>query len=137
MLTLGFEILWIAVNGFSLKFAFILWFCLDPFQWNVAHVKHWIQWAVKKFQLVGVDVKNFNLTGQQLAGLTHEEFVRYIPNDRNDIFWTHLELLRKCRFVGRFTRTYTMTTFENVQWKLIWGDVFTDFLIVEICRWLV
>ena len=73
----------------------------DPQLWNTAHVKHWLQWAVKEFSLVGVDVNNFNLNGKELCALRHDEFVKYIPKDKGDIFWTHLELLRKCKFVGK------------------------------------
>lgn len=92
----------------------------DPVLWNVNHVKHWIQWAVKEFTLVGVDMKNFNLTGKQLVDLKHEDFVRYIPNDKGDVFWTHLELLRKCKFVAVIQQptphaitTITVSTSDN------------------------
>ena len=73
----------------------------DPMMWNEAHVKHWIQWAMKEFKLVNVNPDNFaTVTGRNLCEMKHEEFINYIPNDKGDIFWTHLELLRKCRFVG-------------------------------------
>lgn len=74
----------------------------DPHQWNEAHVKHWIQWAVKEFKLEAVDIGAFKMTGRQLCALRHEEFIQYIPRDRGDVFWTHLELLRKCKFVGEW-----------------------------------
>ncbi|KAJ8316578.1 hypothetical protein KUTeg_005868 [Tegillarca granosa] len=64
------------------------------------HVRHWIEWAIKEFQLVGVNPENFRITGKQLCELTHPDFVKLIPQDRGDIFWTHLELLRKCKFVA-------------------------------------
>uniref|UniRef100_K1PN04 DNA-binding protein Ets97D n=1 Tax=Magallana gigas TaxID=29159 RepID=K1PN04_MAGGI len=73
----------------------------DPVQWNEIHVKHWIDWAIKEFKLVGVNPNNFKISGKQLCELTHPEFVKLIPNDKGDIFWTHLELLRKCKFVGK------------------------------------
>ncbi|CAG5131697.1 unnamed protein product [Candidula unifasciata] len=72
----------------------------DPAQWSELHVKHWIQWAVKEFRLQAVNVDAFNLNGDQLCALTHPEFVQHIPHDPGDIFWTHLELLRKCKFVA-------------------------------------
>ena len=65
------------------------------------HVKHWIRWAVNEFSLQGVNIHSFNLTGQQLCELKHDDFVQFIPHDKGDIFWTHLELLRKCKFVGK------------------------------------
>lgn len=70
-------------------------------QWTPLHVKHWINWAVDEFKLESVDVSNFSMTGAELCDLTHSDFVKYIPFDRGDIFWTHLELLRKCKFVGK------------------------------------
>lgn len=72
----------------------------DPLQWSDIHVRHWIEWAIKEFQLVGVNPENFRITGKQLCELTHPDFVKLIPQDRGDIFWTHLELLRKCKFVA-------------------------------------
>ncbi|XP_052824356.1 GA-binding protein alpha chain isoform X1 [Octopus bimaculoides] len=72
----------------------------DPAQWSEVHVRHWIQWACREFHLEGVDINQFRLNGKQLCDLQHEEFIKYIPFDRNDIFWTHLELLRKCKFVA-------------------------------------
>ena len=73
---------------------------IDPMLWTETHVRHWIQWAVKEFALDGVDIDNFSLNGRQLCDLKHEAFRQLIPFDRGDIFWTHLELLRKCKFVG-------------------------------------
>ena len=75
---------------------------VDPQSWNIAHVRHWIQWAVKEFGLEDVNIDDFKLTGKQLCQLKHDEFVQYIPKDQGDIFWTHLELLRKCKFVGEY-----------------------------------
>jgi len=72
----------------------------DPSLWSELHVKHWIQWAVKEFRLANVNTDTFNLNGEQLCAMTHPEFVQHIPNDPGDIFWTHLELLRKCKFVA-------------------------------------
>ncbi|KAK3756671.1 hypothetical protein RRG08_027087 [Elysia crispata] len=72
----------------------------DPAQWSELHVKHWIQWAVREFRLANVNIHSFNLNGEQLCAMTHPEFVQHIPNDPGDIFWTHLELLRKCKFVA-------------------------------------
>ncbi|XP_046338901.1 GA-binding protein alpha chain-like isoform X1 [Haliotis rufescens] len=72
----------------------------DPVQWSEVHVRHWIQWAVKEFALQAVDIDSFRLDGKQLTELTHPEFINFIPHDPGDIFWTHLELLRKCKFVA-------------------------------------
>ena len=40
------------------------------------------------------------MTGRRLCELTHEEFKGKVGVDPGDLFWTHLELLRKCKFVA-------------------------------------
>ncbi|KAK6172275.1 GA-binding protein alpha chain isoform X2 [Patella vulgata] len=92
----------------------------DPMQWNEVHVKHWIQWALKEFGLHDVNPDTFNMTGKQLAEMTHADFVKYVPSDPNDVFWTHLELLRKCKFVAVMQQptphaitTITVSTTDN------------------------
>lgn len=72
----------------------------DPLEWEVAHVRHWFQWAVRQFNLVGVQLYDWNITGRQLCEMTLPEFQQRVPMDPNDLFWTHLELLRKCKFVA-------------------------------------
>jgi hypothetical protein len=59
-------------------------------QWSELHVGHWIDWAIKEFQLESVDPENFRINGKMLCEMTHPEFVKLIPFDRGDIFWTHL-----------------------------------------------
>ena len=74
----------------------------DPALWNESHVEHWIRWAIEEFKLEGVQPEMFaHITGKNLCEMKHDEFSRLVVNDRSDIFWTHLELLRKCRFVGK------------------------------------
>ena len=68
--------------------------------WSNDHVKIWLAWAIAQFGLDTIDVDSFALTGQDLCNLEHEQFVQLVPNDVDNIFWTHLELLRKCKFVG-------------------------------------
>ena len=69
-------------------------------EWNEAHVQHWISWAIREFNLVGVNQTGFNITGKELCEMQHSDFVQKVPHDKGDVFWTHLELLRKCKFVG-------------------------------------
>jgi len=63
-------------------------------------VKFWLDWAIGQFNLEGVAVDQFDLTGIELCQLSHDDFIQLVPNDVDNIFWTHLELLRKCKFVG-------------------------------------
>ena len=91
---------------------FVMAYLADPALWNSSHVRHWIQWAVKEFSLENVNIDDFKMTGPQLCALRHDEFSKYIPSDKGDIFWTHLELLRKCKFVGT---TYFYSTDLNAR----------------------
>ncbi|XP_058063051.1 DNA-binding protein Ets97D [Anopheles bellator] len=72
----------------------------DPKEWTAAHVKHWIQWAVRTFNLTGIKLQDWNISGRELCALGREEFKQKVPNDPDTLFWTHLALLRKCKFVG-------------------------------------
>ncbi|XP_015187421.1 PREDICTED: DNA-binding protein Ets97D isoform X2 [Polistes dominula] len=72
----------------------------DPVDWSIAHVKHWLQWAVRQFNLVSLRLADWNITGEQLCNLTLQDFQTKVPLDPGDVFWTHLELLKKCKFVA-------------------------------------
>jgi len=76
-------------------------------------VKFWLEWAIAQFSLEGVAVEQFDLTGVELCQLTHDDFIQLVPNDTDNIFWTHLELLRKCKFVGMHVNvsTFILSTF--------------------------
>ncbi|XP_060809013.1 DNA-binding protein Ets97D [Amyelois transitella] len=72
----------------------------DPMQWSVQHVKLWIQWAVRQFKLSGVRLADWHITGEQLCHITNKQFKAKVPSDPGDLFWTHFELLRKCKFIA-------------------------------------
>lgn len=72
----------------------------DPNDWSIAHVRLWLQWAVRQFNLVGLRLSDWNITGKQLCQLSLSDFHSKVPVDPEDLFWTHLELLRKCKFVA-------------------------------------
>lgn len=40
------------------------------------------------------------MTGKDLMDLTLTQFQKMVPQDPGDIFWTHLELLRKMKVIG-------------------------------------
>lgn len=42
------------------------------------------------------------IDGNELCKMTLQQFKKKIPKDPDDLFWTHLELLRKCKFVGKY-----------------------------------
>lgn len=72
----------------------------DPNEWTSAQVKHWLQWAVRQFNLTQIKLNDWNINGKELCSLSLEDFQQKVPNDPGNVFWTHLELLRKCKFVA-------------------------------------
>jgi Ets-domain/Sterile alpha motif (SAM)/Pointed domain len=72
----------------------------NPEEWNRPHVHYWLKWAIRQFRIDCVKMQDWNMNGKELCAMTIQEFQRRVPNDPNDIFWTHLELLRKCKFVA-------------------------------------
>lgn len=77
-------------------------FAIDPSLWTKSHVEHWISWSIDQFHLKDVSPSQWAwIDGAALCAMTHSEFTKMVPSDPNDLFWTHLELLRKCKFVGK------------------------------------
>lgn len=72
----------------------------EPLQWTKAHVRFWLEWAKKQFSQASIKPQDWNLTGEQVCKLTLVEFNRMVPTDPGDLFWTHIELLRTCKFVA-------------------------------------
>ncbi|CAH0712996.1 unnamed protein product, partial [Brenthis ino] len=72
----------------------------DPALWSVQHVKLWIQWAVRQFNLAGVKLSDWSISGTELCNITNVDFKEKVPSDPGDLFWTHFELLRKCKFIA-------------------------------------
>jgi GA-binding protein transcription factor alpha len=40
------------------------------------------------------------MTGPELLNISRDEFKQRVPQDPGDLFWTHFQLLRKCRFAA-------------------------------------
>ncbi|KAL3270738.1 hypothetical protein HHI36_021263 [Cryptolaemus montrouzieri] len=72
----------------------------DPMEWDVTHVRHWLQWAVRHFHLPNIKLSDWSMNGEGLHQITLKEFQRIVPSDPDDVFWTHLELLRKMKVVA-------------------------------------
>ncbi|XP_068621851.1 DNA-binding protein Ets97D isoform X2 [Battus philenor] len=72
----------------------------DPADWSIQHVKLWIQWAVRQFNLTGIKLSDWNISGTELCALLNVDFKEKVPSDPGDLFWTHFELLRKCKFIA-------------------------------------
>lgn len=41
---------------------------------SVPQVKYWIQWAVRQFNLTGIKLSDWSISGNELCALTIEEF---------------------------------------------------------------
>merc|ERR1711876_100563 len=72
----------------------------DPALWDSSHVNHWVRWAAATFNNAAINPADWNMDGVVLCKITHEQFKRKVSDDPSDLFWTHLELLRKCKFVA-------------------------------------
>ncbi|EDW27975.1 GL27261 [Drosophila persimilis] len=74
-------------------------------EWTTAHVSHWLEWAVKQFELNDIIMSDWQINGQELCAMTHEEFSQKLPHDPGNVFWTHLQLLKECNFVSVVHKT--------------------------------
>ena len=72
----------------------------DPGHWNENNVMHWLRWALNTFKSASIDPADWIMSGEELCSISQEQFKTKVPVDPNDLFWTHLELLRKCKFVA-------------------------------------
>jgi len=72
----------------------------DPRNWSENNVMHWLRWAINTFKSASIDPADWILSGEELCSISHEQFKNKVLVDPNDLFWTHLELLRKCKFVA-------------------------------------
>lgn len=72
----------------------------DPAKWSVEHVRHWLMWAVRQFSLSGIELSEWAISGAELSKMTQDEFRARVTRDPFNSFWTHFELLRKCKIVA-------------------------------------
>ncbi|KAH8367305.1 hypothetical protein KR200_005286 [Drosophila serrata] len=69
-------------------------------EWTQSHVTHWLEWAIKQFELKDINMSDWQINGQELCSMTHQQFCRKLPRDPGNVFWTHLQLLKECNFVS-------------------------------------
>ena len=56
---------------------------------------------MKEFSSSSISPEDWDsMDGAAVCSLTQEEFRRKVPIDPNDLMWTHVELLRMCKFVA-------------------------------------
>ncbi|XP_041091446.1 fli-1 proto-oncogene, ETS transcription factor-related sequence isoform X3 [Polyodon spathula] len=68
----------------------------DPGVWTQEHVKQWVDWAIKEYCLIDVDVSRFhNIDGKELCKLNKEDFTHMTSEYNTDILLSHLNYLRQ------------------------------------------
>ncbi|KAJ8267142.1 hypothetical protein GJAV_G00138970 [Gymnothorax javanicus] len=68
----------------------------DPTLWTTEHVRQWLEWAVKEYLLLDVDISLFqNIDGKELCKMSKEEFQRLTAPYNADILLSHLHYLRE------------------------------------------
>lgn len=73
-------------------------FVSDPEVWTQDHVRQWLDWAIKEYGLVEVDVSLFQaLDGKALCKLSKEDMMRLTSEYNTDILLSHLNYLRQSK----------------------------------------
>lgn len=68
----------------------------DPMLWTVDHVRQWLEWAVREYGLLEVDVSLFhNIDGKELCKMAKEDFQRLTSSYNVDILLSHLHYLQE------------------------------------------
>ncbi|XP_064161052.1 fli-1 proto-oncogene, ETS transcription factor-related sequence isoform X2 [Anguilla rostrata] len=84
----------------------------DPEVWTQDHVRQWVEWAIKEYGLVDVDVSIFqSMDGKALCKLTKEDVMRLTSAYNTDILLSHLNYLRQ----SSPTFSYPTTPINNTQ----------------------
>lgn len=61
-------------------------------------MRQWLEWAVKEYGLLDVDVLLFqNIDGKELCKMTKDDFQRLTPSYNADILLSHLHYLRESK----------------------------------------
>ncbi|XP_076029444.1 DNA-binding protein Ets97D-like isoform X2 [Oratosquilla oratoria] len=72
----------------------------NPEDWGPYHVKHWLTWATKQFGIKGANKSLWTMNGKTLCSLSHTEFRQLLPQDPDDVFFMHFELLKSTKCVA-------------------------------------
>ncbi|XP_027011388.1 fli-1 proto-oncogene, ETS transcription factor-related sequence isoform X2 [Tachysurus fulvidraco] len=68
----------------------------DPEVWTQDHVRQWVEWAIKEYSLMDVDVSVFlPLDGKTLCKMTKEDMMRLTSHYNTDVLLSHLNYLRQ------------------------------------------
>ncbi|MBN3325753.1 ERG regulator, partial [Atractosteus spatula] len=79
----------------------------DPEVWTQDHVRQWVEWAIKEYSLVEVEVSLFqSIDGKALCKMTKEDMMRLTSAYNTDVLLSHLNYLRQ----SSPTFSYSTTT---------------------------
>ncbi|XP_078592535.1 transcriptional regulator Erg-like isoform X3 [Branchiostoma floridae x Branchiostoma japonicum] len=67
----------------------------DPMMWSPEHVRQWLHWAIKEYNLQGVEPNRFDMDGKELCRLQRDDFVRLTNVHNGDVLFAHLLFLRQ------------------------------------------
>ncbi|XP_036395756.1 fli-1 proto-oncogene, ETS transcription factor-related sequence isoform X1 [Megalops cyprinoides] len=68
----------------------------DPEVWTQDHVRQWVEWAIKEYGLLDVDVCLFQaVDGKALCKMTKEDVMRLTSAYNTDVLLSHLNYLRQ------------------------------------------
>ncbi|XP_063055550.1 fli-1 proto-oncogene, ETS transcription factor-related sequence isoform X2 [Engraulis encrasicolus] len=82
----------------------------DPEVWTQDHVRQWVDWAIKEYGLLEVDVGLFQtLDGKALCKLSKEDMMRLTSEYNTDILMSHLNYLRQSSPTFSYPTTPTNT----------------------------
>ncbi|PIK33872.1 putative GA-binding protein alpha chain [Apostichopus japonicus] len=85
--------------GHCNKFSFARLLCTRSLEWTANHTINWLTCGATEFGIsASKDVINaFRITGRELCQFTKEDFMKKMPKQQGDLFWTHLQVLNKGR----------------------------------------
>ncbi|KAF4076189.1 hypothetical protein AMELA_G00227580 [Ameiurus melas] len=82
----------------------------DPEVWTQDHVRQWVEWAIKEYSLVEVDVSLFlPLDGKTLCKMSKEDMMRLTSPYNTDVLLSHLNYLRQSSPTFSYPTTPTNT----------------------------
>uniref|UniRef100_A0A8C9RU88 ETS transcription factor ERG n=1 Tax=Scleropages formosus TaxID=113540 RepID=A0A8C9RU88_SCLFO len=85
----------------------------DPTLWTTEHVRQWLEWAIKEYTLLDVDISLFqSVDGKELCKMSKEDFQRLTSSYNTDILLSHLHYLRErgASFIFPNTSAYPDST---------------------------
>ncbi|GIY23795.1 DNA-binding protein Ets97D [Caerostris extrusa] len=82
----------------------------DSLRWIIApdfrkykrsmHVLVWLEWAALHFKVPKIDIDEWTISGKELMSMSQQNLRRMLPCNPGDLFWSHVELLRKFKFIA-------------------------------------